>query len=147
MSLFMTKRYVPDLRQLHSLAERNYAALKRLLPETSDQMAIQIGNQLQFEIGREQEARYTTDVRISQTAPDVADYLKARFLVRLYHDAQMAEIIDFQGQARLTAITPNVPSKYHQHDEKLRLSLHLSAWLTLCARQGRAKLEWQCLSL
>lgn len=139
----MNRRYVPDLRDLHSLAERNYTALNRLLPEGNQGVTIQIGDQMQFELSRIQDARYTSDFQITQTAPDVADYLQARFLVRLYHDARMAEIIDCQGQDRLTAIVPGLTSGRHQKDEKLQLSRHLAEWLKLCFRQGRANIEWQ----
>ncbi|EGN76199.1 hypothetical protein A28LD_0279 [Idiomarina sp. A28L] len=148
----MKKRYVPNLQEIHSLAERNYAAFARLLGErsTAENMQpelakhIHVGEQLAFTVVRKAEARYTTDLVITQVAPDVADYLQARFLVRLYHDAKMAEIIDYQGQERLTALHPaNLEQARHQKDEKFQLNRHLAEWLRLCFRQGRVPLQLQ----
>ncbi|WP_194757227.1 DUF1249 domain-containing protein [Aliidiomarina indica] len=140
----MNKRYVPNLKDLHSLAERNYSALARLLPRGDSERTIHVGDLLQFELRCTSESRYTTDLQVTQVAPDVADYLQARFLVRLYHDARMAEIIDCQGQDRLTALQgKKLHAVAHQKDEKLQLSQHLSEWLKLCFRQGRAASAWQ----
>ncbi len=148
----MKKRYVPNLQEIHSLAERNYAAFARLLgvrnmhenAEHGLEKHIQVGDALAFSVVRQAEARYTTDLVITQVAPDVADYLQARFLVRLYHDAKMAEIIDYQGQERLTALHPaNLQHVRHQKDEKFQLNRHLAEWLRLCFRQGRVPMQLQ----
>ncbi|RUO20009.1 DUF1249 domain-containing protein [Aliidiomarina iranensis] len=148
----MKKRYVPNLQEIHSLAERNYAAFARLLGATNAKEAaaaeseklIQVGEALAFSVVRKAEARYTTDLVITQVAPDVAEYLQARFLVRLYHDAKMAEIIDYQGQERLTALHPaNLHQVRHQKDEKFQLNRHLAEWLRLCFRQGHVPTQFQ----
>lgn len=139
------KRYVPDLQRLHSLAERNYAALQRLLTQSRDepvQREILVGDQLRFQIEEKTSARYTTDLAIAQTAPDTHDFVKASFIVRLYHDARMAEIIDCQGQERLTALTLTAANPAYPRDEKLQLNQHLADWLKLCFQTGRTQYEF-----
>ncbi|MCC5856001.1 MAG: DUF1249 domain-containing protein [Idiomarina sp.] len=142
------RRYIPDLKELHSLAERNYASLSQLLPATLVQGVskhIQVGEQFDFELSIEQTAPYTTDVLVTQNRPDpVANELTAvQFSVRLYHDARMAEIIDCQGAGALTAIRPGqAPKRASQQDEKRQLSRLLADWLKLCVQQGRSALDW-----
>lgn len=139
----MKQNYVANLPELHSLAERNYAALARIfgpnnLKASTLERSIAIGEQLAFTMQPKAQARYTTDLLITQIAPQVADYLQARFMVRLYHDARMAEIVDCQGQERLTALQPaKTDDVRHRKDEKLQLNLHLAAWLRLCFARGR----------
>ena len=142
----MKRTYVADLQELHSLAERNYAALTRIFGPhhivlADTEKSIAVGEQLAFQLKPTAQARYTTDLVITQVAPNVADYLQARFMVRLYHDARMAEIVDCQGQERLTALQPaNTSDIRHRKDEKLQLNQHLAAWLRLCFARGRVLL-------
>jgi len=147
----VNKRYVPNLPELHSLAERNYSALAKLfgvaqVTESSATKCIAVGEQMAFTLQPTAQARYTTDLLVTQVAPDVAEYLQARFLVRLYHDARMAEIVDCQGQERLTALQPaNLRDIRHRKDEKLQLNQHLAAWLRLCFARGRSPVALNCL--
>src|SRR5690554_7932264 len=74
------KRYVTDLKELHSMAERNYVGLLRILPDqvlpkyavlsADDQeqplWRIKVGQQLDFEITLGLQAPYTTDVIVKQ---------------------------------------------------------------------------------
>lgn len=140
-----TKRYIPDLNELHALAERNYAAFLRVLPEIDEPSRIQVGEHLDFEIKVIRSAPYTTDVHIiqqqkSETGRSVAD---VEFHVRLYHDAKMAEIIDCQGASQLTAIRPGqAPKRAYLQDEKRQLSRLLADWLKLCIHHGRTAFQW-----
>ncbi len=141
-----TKRYIPDLNELHALAERNYAAFLRVLPSTQEPTVIAVGTHLNYEIQVLRRAPYTTDVYIKQLkrstsrAAAVADI---EFHVRLYHDARMAEIIDCQGTSQLTSIRPGqAPKRAQQQDEKRQLSRLLADWLKLCIQHGRSAFCW-----
>lgn len=144
------KRYIPDLNELHALAERNYAAFLRVLPENHEPSRIQVGAHLDFAITVTRTAPYTTDVRITQLQAQSSEDVQAQrsvanveFHVRLYHDAKMAEIIDCQGAGQLTAIRPGkAPKRAHEQDEKRQLSRLLADWLKLCIHHGRAAFHW-----
>lgn len=139
------KRYVPDLQALHSLAERNYAALQRLLGHENSKpdRELQVGEQLRFRIAEKSSARYTTDIAIEQLEPHGHSFVRAAFIVRLYHDARMAEIIDCQGVEGLTALQTVHERPGHGRDEKLQLNLHLADWLKLCFQVGRASTQFK----
>lgn len=151
------KRYVTNLQELHSLAERNYAGLLRLLPEqvmpgqfrpeeNDNLWRIQVGELLDFEITLGMQAPYTTDVLVRQLG-EVTDnnhqFHQVEFAVRLYHDVCMAEITDYQGAVQLTAIHPGKrPKRGVGPDEKRQLSRLLADWVKLCIHHGRSALVW-----
>ena len=60
-----------------------------------------------------------------------------QFVVRLYHDAKMAEVVSFQGCA---AFLPEYfyPNKNMlQPDEKKQRNIFLGEWLSYCLAFGR----------
>lgn len=144
----MKRKYVTNLKELHSLAERNYAGVKRLL-STPDAPAwrIQVGDTLDFELTYGLRAPYSTDVvvkQISQVSDAHSRYHQLDFVVRLYHDVRMAEITNYQGAERLTAIEPQRPApRGSVPDEKKQLGRLLAEWVALCVQQGRQVLTWQ----
>lgn len=160
------RRYVTDLKELHSMAERNYAGLLRILPEqvlpkyantspNNEEPAwrIKIGSQLDFEITLGLQAPYTTDVIVRQLAASTELVEKAQnehqfhqveFAVRLYHDVRMAEITDYQGATQLTALGPGKePKRGAGPDEKRQLSRLLADWVKICIHHGRSALVWE----
>ncbi|MCO4321898.1 DUF1249 domain-containing protein [Aliidiomarina quisquiliarum] len=163
------KGYVTDLKELHSMAERNYAGLLRLLPEQVLPSAatvqrqgtepeeplwrIQVGEQLDFEISLGLQAPYTTEVIVRQLSEALqTDKITAKayqfhqveFAVRLYHDVRMAEITDYQGATQLTALGPGKqPKRGTKPDEKHQLGGLLADWVKLCIHHGRSALVWE----
>lgn len=159
------RRYVTDLKELHSLAERNYAGLLRILPEQvlpkyanigpykeEPTWRIKIGEQLDFEITLGLQAPYTTDVIVRQlatskkrveTVQQEQQFHQVEFAVRLYHDVRMAEITDYQGATQLTALGPGKePKRGAGPDEKRQLSRLLADWVKICIHHGRSALVW-----
>lgn len=138
----MRKQYTPDLKELHSLAERNYVAMRRLMPADADvgeSRELGVGDHLRFNLEVATQARYTTDIAVTQSAPGgFADFVYARFIVRLYHDVNMAEVIGFQKNRKLTALHSNTQQPGVRKDEKQQVNKLLSDWLRLCFQQGRA---------
>ncbi|MGX5915571.1 DUF1249 domain-containing protein [Aliidiomarina sp. Khilg15.8] len=134
-------QYVPSLREMQSLAERNYAAAISLLPQTyavGYRRSLAVGDNLSFKMTVLTDAPYTTDIKIQQenTGPK---YLKSSFTVRLYHDLQLAEMIASQGLERFAASYEQPNEKMFQRDEKRQINNFLADWLRLCFTKGR----WQ----
>lgn len=132
------KKYVPDLREMQSLAERNYAAALGLLPaqfQVGDTRQLSLGALLNFEVKVLTNAPYTTDIQVTQLEQGHA-YLNARFVVRLYHDMQLAEMISSQGLERFAASYEQPNPNMHQCDEKRQINHHLADWLRLCFKRG-----------
>ncbi|RUO22988.1 DUF1249 domain-containing protein [Aliidiomarina minuta] len=139
------RQYVHNLREMQSLAERNYAAAASLLPDTfavGESRTLAIGEQLTFEVRILTDAPYTTDIKIEQLQPLSPDYLKSSFTVRLYHDMQLAEMIASQGLDRFAAHYEQPNENMHQRDEKRQINNFLADWLRLCFNKGR----WQDLT-
>lgn len=163
------KRYVTNLKELHSMAERNYAGLLRLLPEQVLPNAasplrqgtepeeplwrIQVGEKLDFEVSLGLQAPYTTDIIVRQLSETIQlgkatvsehQFHQIEFAVRLYHDVRMAEITDYQGASQLTALGPGKLSKRGtKPDEKRQLGGLLADWVKLCIHHGRSALVWE----
>lgn len=134
-------QYVPSLREMQSLAERNYAAAVSLLPNAYDvgyQRSLAVGEQLSFQMTVLTDAPYTTDIKIEQQDAG-PKYLKSSFTVRLYHDLQLAEMISSQGLERFAASYEQPNQNMHQRDEKRQINNFLADWLRLCFTKGR----WQ----
>ena len=133
------KRYVPDLREMQSLAERNYVSALGLLDEKSvvgDIRQLSLGKGLEFNVKVLTAAPYTTDIQVTQFGPG-PEFLQARFIIRLYHDMQLAEIISTQGLERFAATYEQPNAQMHQRDEKRQINRYLADWFKLCFSRGR----------
>ncbi|MFT6914533.1 MAG: hypothetical protein ACJAWL_000829 [Motiliproteus sp.] len=140
MSLGLRKRYVPDLCAQQACGESNYAKLMRLLPgfDTVDMHQFQISwqqHRVQVEILVEERFAYTSTVHIAQHQD--ADWIQMpALIVRLYHDARMAEVVCRKRRSQLRGSYPYPNAKMHQPDEKAQLNRYLSEWLNQCLAQG-----------
>lgn len=141
------KGYTPNLSKLMSDCEINYHRIMRLLPELDDLEEWRFGvdantDQLkQVSIHIVERSKYTTTVAVAQESL-LDDWVpKPTLTVRLYHDAQMAEVLTFQRNRyiRQTYTYPN--EKMFQPDEKAQLNVFLGEWLEFCLRSGRAILK------
>lgn len=132
-------RYIPDLREMQSLAERNYASALGLLTsdfKVGDSRSLALGEKLQFRITVLTDAPYTTDIQVEQEST-AANYLKSKFVVRLYHDMKLAEMISSQGMERFAASYEEPNPNMLQRDEKRQINHFLADWLRLCFNRGR----------
>ncbi len=59
--------------------------------------------------------------------------------LRIYHDAAMAEVIHFQGQANIQAVNGYPNRKMHQPMEKSAVNLFLREWLRHNSEIRRAR--------
>ena len=135
------RRYKLDLSGLHAECEANYARLMRLLPdfETIDRREFQCRSgatttQVCLEIT--QRCPYTTMINVSQHESPTPWVEPPRFEVRLYHDALMAEVVQYSGVRRVSPRYDYPNEGMHQRDEKHQLNRFLGEWLSHCIDTG-----------
>ncbi|WP_224745853.1 DUF1249 domain-containing protein [Neiella litorisoli] len=131
------KRYVPSISELHACCARNYASLTRLINGLAGEATMtfsQAGETLGLDI--EDEAPYTTTIRLTQRRQGMPKYLAPTMQVRLYHDARMAEVLSCQQicSVRASYDYPNI--RMHQRDEKMQLNQFLAEWIEFCLDHG-----------
>ena len=113
-----------------------------LLVDTSTEFALMKGN-LWYRLTVNEVTRYTALVTFEQfteteSHSDLAVLIHPKMIIRLYHDARMAEVIASQGY-------PN--SQMHLPDEKHQINAFLNEWASLCLQQGRAIIKPDHVSL
>jgi uncharacterized protein YqiB (DUF1249 family) len=131
------KAYKVDLTKLHSTCEANYARFIRLFPE------YQISNKKEFKVGFArvlievvERCRYTTIFRVLQHGCDSKWIGGLNVEVRLYHDANMAEVGMFQSQRRIEGRYKYPNQRMFQQDEKSQQNGFLADWLEHCLHRG-----------
>ena len=77
-------------------------------------------------------------MRISQRRPGTVHgiYQPPQMLVRIYHDANTAEVVAYQNHRHFKASYPVPNSHMYQVDEKDQLNRFLTEWLNLCLQKG-----------
>ena len=133
----MKKNYQVDFSALMRLYEMNYAKLVRLMPRLQN-----VGEQCSYDIYGQtfqllvlETTVYTTLLSIC-LAEDAPDYLTPRFVVRLYHDARVAEVCSTQQISRIKPRYEYPNSQMHQKNEKHQINIFLSDWLKYCLTCG-----------
>ena len=140
----MLSRYSVDLSALHAVCEGNYARLMRLLPASPEvsQCSFQLMNET-LNLGTvvievTEYFKYTMTLKISLNQP-LGDWLETpQLLVRVYHDARMAEVLSYQMQRCPDGRYPYPNAHMFHRNEKAQLNVFLSEWLTHCAKYGHA---------
>lgn len=135
---FKRQKYVPKLPDFLALCERNYAQLNRYLSADTvcgQSTVVQVTEQHQYRISVTEVARFTTTLQIELLAAD-QHFFRPHFVVRLYHDAQVAEVLACQHISRFKARYDYPNLDMLLPDEKRQINLLLRDWLKLCAGQG-----------
>ncbi len=138
----MKKKYVPDLKAQMATCEANYVRLGKLMPDldkVSGRHFCVLWRQhaIQVSIRVEERFNYTTSLRIEQRGEGLSWLQMPDLIVRLYHDARMAEVIcrkrrPMQGRYSY----PN--AQMHHPDEKQQLNHYLGEWLAHCLAHGHS---------
>jgi len=162
-----SKKYHPRLSTLMNLCESNYMLLIRLLASNNheeiigNESSFYISDFLSYRITILEITRYTNLVSICQEFPNVeqasgkqeksldndenkpefADILRPKMIVRLYHDARMAEVISNQDVRQVKPRYDYPNSEMHLPDEKQQISQFLNEWLQLCLKLGQVNLS------
>jgi uncharacterized protein YqiB (DUF1249 family) len=132
-------KYVPKLAQMHQVCANNYGRLLRLIPDCdTEQLSyqFQVSQALQYTIKIIECSRYTSTLEMSQKSQLKYDFLRPIVQVRLYHDAQMAEVVQAQniGSLKPSYQYPNI--KMYQKNEKEMVNQFLAEWLNFCLSQA-----------
>lgn len=157
-----SKKYQPRLSTLMNLCEVNYMFLVRLLASQNDEEAVGdercffISDFLSYKITILEITRYTSLVSIRQELPKtkrvvpgeennnntVFDHiLRPKMIIRLYHDARMAEVISNQDIKQVKPRYDYPNNKMHLPDEKEQINQFLKEWLQLCLKLGQVNLS------
>ncbi len=138
-----SKQYIQSLPRYITLCERNYLRALKVLPEevVGEQRVVDL-SAARYSITIENVSKYTTDVSIEQLAAVSTHLPHFTLLVRLYHDAKVAEVIhrDYHRRIKPSYGYPN--PDMHQKDEKYQLNAFLADWLMVCLEKGRVHLNW-----
>lgn len=135
--------YIPDLNSLQMLGELNYRRIARIMrsKEADKQWHFLIhsigGQESRLSLVLSQESQYTTQLSLTFGQHQKSDLLfdhGVSMIVRLYHDAKIAEITDGHRQYQGSYPYPN-DAMLHK-DEKLRLNQQLADLLELCLKHG-----------
>lgn len=141
------KKYRPNLTTLLNLCEVNYMLLLRIIAKhevVGEQREFFISDFLNYRIAVNEVTRYTTLITIKQQASiegyDLAEFFKPQMVVRLYHDARMAEVISNQYVSQIKPRYDYPNERMHMPDEKQQINRFLKEWLQLCLQLGQVKL-------
>ena len=161
MERILPKRPV-NLRAQQAAASSSYVRLLRLIPamRTQDQFSFRlhipgsVGKEMQIETQVTERGPYTTFLNITQS-PALADeksvdryegsaddsnwtQMILRMSIRVYHDAQMAEVVDFMNVRNFKSRYPYPNPKMLQTNEKQQVNFFLRDWLDRCLEFGVA---------
>ena len=143
MSRSAKPRYRVDLARQMADCEANYARIVKLLPglDSQDcwQYTVQVGSQSQsVSIKVVERAKYTTTVDIAQRGPVHEWEEPPQLQVRLYHDAKLAEVLQWHQHKRMQVRYDYPNEKMFQADEKAQFNQFLGEWLNHCLIYGRS---------
>lgn len=140
----VVKKYRPHLPTLMSLCEVNYMLLLRILADkeqVGEQRCFFISDFLSYRVTVNEVTRYTTLVTIYQEATikgyNLTELFRPKMVVRLYHDARMAEVISNQDVEQIKPRYDYPNEKMHLPDEKQQINYFLKEWLQLCLQLGQ----------
>jgi len=138
------RRYSIDLAGHMACCEANYVRLCKLMPNLAKQdhwsyrceATDQVPKTIDIRIT--ERARYTTMLEVSQHdgLPRWSGDLMLR--VRLYHDANMAEVTAWDNHDGLRARYEYPNKKMYQRDEKSQINTFLADWLSHSLSYGRS---------
>ena len=102
------------------------------------------GGQVDLLVELVERSRYTTLVRFTQmaTTVDVAgvslNMAPPTMLIRLYHDAQSAEVVEVRNENRFKEVYEYPNPRMRAKDEKAQVNRFLGEYLAMCLRYGLA---------
>jgi len=137
----MKSRYVPDLTRQMAQCETNYMRILKLMPDFDDcdEREFQVSHEAlsaRVRLRVDERFAYTSTLEVSQQHAADSEWLQApTLLVRLYHDAGMAEVVCVRRR-QMAGVYPYPNPLMHQPDEKAQLNEYLGEWLSHCLNHG-----------
>ncbi len=135
--------YSVDLGSHMAECDANYHRLKRLFPDlrTSDSadFALYLPSfkaDVVFSVG--DKGPYTTVLHMAVGSDQkwMGMATMPEMTIRVYHDAQSAEVISYQNQNRFHGKYDYPNTRMRQRDEKVQVNRFLGEFLTLCLEHG-----------
>jgi uncharacterized protein YqiB (DUF1249 family) len=131
-----------DLPALMELYELNYIQLRQLIPDVSllqDHVVSRVKGALDLYLTVRERCKYTTTLHLSyRFESDEGSTLAPDIVVRLYHDAQVAEVISRrQGRGRNGF---GFDRFHHDYpiEARWKVNRFLQKWLGFCLRHGHS---------
>ena len=144
----VAKKYRPHLPTLMTLCEVNYMLLLRILADreqVGEQRCFFISDFLSYRVKVNEVTKYTTLVTIYQETNihgyNLAELFRPKMVIRLYHDARVAEVISNQDVQQIKPRYDYPNDKMHLPDEKQQVNYFLKEWLQLCLQLGQVHLN------
>lgn len=140
----VVKKYRVDLNKLMQVYSANYLLFCRMFPtemEPGEQLLLRPSVQSSpvftgdFELKCCEQTRYTSVFAIRQRYRHALPGLKEpQMVVKLYHDASLAEVCSSQQISRLKPRYDYPNNQMYQQDEKQQVNLFLYDWLHYCLK-------------
>ena len=125
--------------------EANYKRLMQLIPDFRSVTGVLVSrsdNDAGISLNILEHCRYTSTLSLTQylridgkLVPDLD------MKIRVYHDAQVAEIVAYQHESRFASFYPYPNPKMRHHFEKRQINLFFSEWLKYC---GLCDIRFTC---
>jgi uncharacterized protein YqiB (DUF1249 family) len=137
------RRYTVDLPAHMAECDANYHRLLRLFPNLRDTDEQRIGllmptmnAEVSFVVL--EKGPYTTLLQLDVESDEKWMQLATApsMTVRVYHDAQSAEVVSYQTQNRFHGVYEYPNTRMRQRDEKVQINRFLGEFLSLCLEHG-----------
>jgi len=120
-----------------AMHEANYAKLQRVMPQINtlqgDLKYSSQSNGHHVLIHILEKTKYTTAFSLTLTHQSMLDWVPKIFMkVRTYHDAKVAEVLNFQGHSRFEPSYDYPNPSMFQTNEKQQINHFFSEWLDHC---------------
>ena len=143
-SSVQSRRHPIDLSARMAVCDGNYIRLLKLLPDLTplarrEFTLPELGGAQRVVLEVVETFKYTNTISIVLEVPGLASayYRPPVMLVRLYHDANTAEVISYQDERRIRVLYQEDELPRFYPDEKEQVNLFLAEWLALCLEAGQ----------
>lgn len=126
-------KYQPNVSAFLALCGRNYALILKWLPDESehDTMWTIDGEFGSLAVTLLENTKYTQLIEISRSLPHSLFVLSPKVVVRVYHDAQLAEVLTSQQIFSFKPVYDYPNIHMHQADEKFQVNAFLEELLKI----------------
>jgi uncharacterized protein len=138
----MKRKYQYNFESFMGTCAMNYMLINKLVPDLNrNRVEYLVADDYRICFHIKERCRYTTMLKVKIASSDYPDWLTQTTIeVRLYHDANLAEVMNNDGSAMLPV--HDYPNQQMQHiDEKTGLNDFLGEWLAFCLKQGRCSAD------
>ncbi|MCL1144065.1 DUF1249 domain-containing protein [Shewanella gaetbuli] len=126
-------KYQPNVSAFLALCARNYALILKWLPDELDAQTSWYveGKFGHLSVTLLENTKYTQLLEISRRLPDSLFVSSPRVIVRVYHDAQLAEVLTSQQIFSFKPVYDYPNAHMHHTDEKFQVNAFLQELLKI----------------